>query len=515
MSQVQALNADWVRIKTTKQQLVANCIPNTHVWAEHVDVPFTQSNAEVLAKLGIAAPSPILRDYHWPAPFEPMPHQLQIANFMVTNPRGFIFSEPGTGKTLSAIWALDYLMSIGMVKRVLVVCPLSIMEPAWGQDLFQSVTASPYAVLQGTKERRLKLLAQGCKWNIINFDGIEVIYNELLATGFDAIVIDESRAYANPSTDRFRKIKPIATRAKYVWGLTGTPTPLSPMDAYGQAKLVVPDTTPMSKGAWQDRTMYKLTAFRYVPRVTAWDDTHKLLQPAIRFAKKDVLKDLPPVVYSYRFVDLTPAQKKYYMLLKDEAVATNGTNTISAVHAGALMLKLMQVASGCVYDDQHVALEFDVAARIKEVKDIIEETPRGVLVFAPFLHTVQMLEKHLKPMGFETITGDVSAPRRTEIIGRLQAGEIKGILAIPQTMSHGITATAADTTIWFSCPPSSEVYIQACNRMDRPGQKHAMRIVHLYGSNVEKARYDKIKEQEASQNSLLDMYQKFISEKSL
>ena len=73
-----------------------------------------------------------LSEYTWPRPpgFTPFEHQKTTAEFLTTNRKAFCFNEQGTGKTASVIWAVDYLMTIGLVKRVLVICPLSIMKSA-------------------------------------------------------------------------------------------------------------------------------------------------------------------------------------------------------------------------------------------------------------------------------------------------------------------------------------------------------------------------------------------------
>jgi len=74
----------------------------------------------------------ILQDYDWPRPFgfTPFDHQKQTAEFLINNRKSFCFNEQGTGKTASVIWAVDYLMSKGIVNRVLIVCPLSVMRSA-------------------------------------------------------------------------------------------------------------------------------------------------------------------------------------------------------------------------------------------------------------------------------------------------------------------------------------------------------------------------------------------------
>ncbi len=96
--------------------------------------------ARVLRNLGVKdVPSPITKRYDWPGRYRPMQHQIDTAAFLTMHRRAFVFSEPGTGKTLSALWAADYLMKLGKVRRVLVLCPLSIMHSAWMGDINNSI----------------------------------------------------------------------------------------------------------------------------------------------------------------------------------------------------------------------------------------------------------------------------------------------------------------------------------------------------------------------------------------
>ena len=123
-----------------------------------------------------------------------------------------------------------------------------------------------------------------------------------------------------------------------------------------------------------------------------------------------------------------------------------------------------------------------------------------------------LLEEALAPhFNIAVITGDTSAKRRAEIFYSFQTeGEIDVILAVPRTMSHGVTATAASTIVWFGPVTSNETYQQACNRIDRPGQTQEMFIHHLYSSPVEQKLYKTLRERKVSQADLLNLYNDFI-----
>lgn len=165
--------------------------------------------------------------------------------------RAFCFNEQGTGKTASVIWASDYLMQKGVIKRVLVLCPLSIMKSAWQQDLFKFAMHRSCSVAHGDAKTRRKILQAGSEFVIINFDGLAVVKDEVLKGGFDLIVVDEASAYKNAQTNRWKILREVVDKVGRLWMLTGTPAAQSPIDAYGLAKLVNPANTPKNFGRFQ------------------------------------------------------------------------------------------------------------------------------------------------------------------------------------------------------------------------------------------------------------------------
>jgi len=150
-------------------------------------VPQTQA----LRELGIKAPSPIERKYSWPGKFKPMSHQIETAAFFTMNKRAFCFSSQGTGKTASAIWAADYLMQQGIIKRVLVICPVSIMDAAWRNDLFSFAMHRKVDVAHGSAAKRRKIIQSDAEFIIINYDGVKIVLDDLMEGGFDLIIVDE------------------------------------------------------------------------------------------------------------------------------------------------------------------------------------------------------------------------------------------------------------------------------------------------------------------------------------
>jgi hypothetical protein len=289
---------------------VVNIIPKSKQVGEHgVVVHWGMEEVQVLNNLGIDAPSPIEGQYLWPGMFPPFQHQRHTAAFLTKNIRAFCFSEQGTGKTASAIWASDFLLNRGIIKRVLVICPLSIMDSAWRDDLFSCAMHRTVDVAYGSAAKRRDIIGNGADYVVINYDGVEIVMDAIKNGGFDLIIVDEATHYKNTQTKRWKMLNALVTPATRLWMMTGTPAAQSPADAYGLARLVNPSGVPRFAGAFRDKVMYKVTAFRWVPKPDSADTVHKALQPAIRYTKDECL-DLPEMVYVNREVVLTLQQQK-------------------------------------------------------------------------------------------------------------------------------------------------------------------------------------------------------------
>ena len=467
---------------------------------------------QVLRNLGVKdVPSPITRRYNWPGKYKPMAHQMQTAEFLTLHRKAFVFSEPGTGKTLSALWAADYLMIIKHVRRVLILCPLSIMHSAWLGDLSNSIIHRSAVVAHHTQSsRRIEMVQEDYEFVIANYDGLNLIANEIINDGrFDLVIVDEANAYKTPTTNRWKSLKAVLKPETRLWMMTGTPASQSPVDAYGLAKLVNPGGVPNFYTAWRDKVMLKATMFKWVPKPESKALVLEALQPAIRFTKEQCL-DLPPVMTMTRTVALTPQQIKYYNALKDRLMVEAAGETITAVNAAAGVSKLLQISCGAVYTDDKDVVEFDATPRLNELNAILGETDRKVLVFAMFRSSIDTIYTHLTKhtISAECIHGGVSPTKRADIIRRFQHEPSPRVLVMqPQATAHGITLTAADTVVFFGPLMSVEQYIQCIARADRKGQNaEKVSVYHIESSPIEKKMFSALVSKVDDNFLLTDMF---------
>lgn len=467
---------------------------------------------QALRELNIKAPPPIRSRYDWPGQFKPMNHQRVTAEFLTMHRKAFCFNEQGTGKTASAIWAADFLMKQKKVRRVLVVCPISIMDSAWRADLFRFAMHRTVDIAYGTAEKRKRIVRGPAEFVIMNYDGLKIAEEEIRTSGFDLIIVDEATHYKNSQSVRWKTLNRIVTPDTWLWLMTGTPAAQSPMDAYGLAKLVSPDNVPRYFGSFRDQVMTQKTKFKWEPKPGAVDTVHRVLQPAVRFSKEECL-DLPDIMYIKRHVPLTKQQEHYYKKLKKQMLLEVAGAEITTVNAAINMNKLLQISAGAVYTDDGDTLEFDISERYNVLKEVLDETSRKALVFVPFKSTIRMLQDRLIADGVttEVISGDVSAGARTDIFKRFQSTPDPKVLVIqPQAAAHGVTLTAADTIIWWAPTASLETYAQANARIHRTGQTAKCTVVQLQGSEVENRLYAMLDKRIDIHTQILDLYNELL-----
>jgi SNF2 family DNA or RNA helicase len=445
--------------------------------------------------------------------YKPFEHQKTTASFLTLNTKALCLNEQGTGKTGSVIWAADYLMNIGQIKRVLVICPLSIMDSAWRADLFKFAMHRTVDIAYGSVAKRKAIINGDAEFVIINYDGVETVEQEIDRGGFDLIVVDEANAYKNTSTKRWKCLNRLVDSRTWLWMLTGTPAAQSPTDAYGLAKLVNPSGVPRFASSFKEMVLLKVSQFRWIPKPEATQIVVRVLQPAIRFSKEDCL-DLPEMTYVRRQVELTAQQKKYYKLLKDKLIVQAGGEQITAVNAAVAMSKLLQVACGAVYTDDGEIIEFDIKHRYNVLKEVIEESSQKVLIFVPFKSVINLISEKLTADGVtnEIIRGDVPVNQRTDIFRRFQeTPEPKVLIIQPQSAAHGVTLTAANTVVWWGPTASLETYAQANARVHRAGQRHPSTVVQLAGAAVESHVYKLLDNKIDVHAKIIDLYDDLLA----
>lgn len=485
-------------------------------------LPHTLDVARVLNNIGIAAPSPIRTQYDWPSAggrYTPRWYQIETAEFLTLNPRCHCHNKQRTGKTLSTLWASDFLRRTGQIQRTLIVAPLSTLWDVWESTIFEVFPLRTFTVLYGTRKKRLELLDKPCDYYIVNHPGVAIIEEALKRRpDINHIIYDEVAVVRNGGKRRkpgasesviFDPINRVANKqgiTRSLWGATGTPTPNAPTDAYGQSKLITPwHVQSISFSAFRRKTMIKLGDYKWAPMKSGADEAARVLKPSIMF-DRTVCTDMEPC-HIFRRAELSAQQQKTYKELIGKALSEIDGQRVTAINAAILANKIVQAASGCVLDVNKQLATLEFGPRLSVLEELIEENDEKVLVFAPFTGVLESLAAKLrKRWSVSIIQGSVTPLQRNVIFSDFRRKKDPHILLChPGTMQHGLDLTAASLAIWYAPTVKAEEYQQANARIDGSRQQVKIDIAHIYATAEEQRIYSVLRGKGKLQDIVLSM----------
>lgn len=419
----------------------------------------------------------------------PMDNQRMRAAFLAGHKRAFELSEMRTGKTLTALWAADYIMhGYGDAKRALIVAPRSIMRLVWLAHVRDHLGGHRTGVvLEGDMAKRRKTLAMDhAGFVITNPDALKTpvgkdLFDMAKAGEFAVMIFDEATTYRHTRTKRWRTTFAVASQIEYVWLLTGTPTPQAPTDAYGLEALAFGP-----RGSFvqcKERLMVQIDQFKWAPRPGHEALVAKMLSPAVRVRQDEcfAVQKAPP---QNRAVELTSEQKKAFASLRAGGAVRVAGKTITAVHAAATRLKFMQISAGMIYDADHDIVKVNCASRLEALKEIAMEAPAKIIVFASFHGVLDVLEAEFGK-DCVRVDGTVSDKHIEQRVNAFQSGEPRWLLAHPAVVARGHKFTCASTIVWFTPTDKSEEYQQANQRIFGPDQQANCSIINLVSCPLE------------------------------
>jgi SNF2 family DNA or RNA helicase len=451
--------------------------------------------------------------YSFPGPFKPMPNQVERFNFLLENQYAFDLSDMGTGKTATAVWAVDYLIQMAG-GSALILAPKTTLNTVWERHC-ASILGDPgrYVVLSGSNAARAKTIAEGgSKVYISNYECLlaTAVRTAIHSSNIHTLIVDECTKFkhykhnASDSQSLHSGLREIA-HERIVWGLTATPMPNSPMNAYGIARAIRQDYRE-AMTRFRNRTHIHKDLYTWVPMDDAVEKAYQILQPSIR-VRRDDCYEIPDATTERRLVKLGDDATKAYGKLKREAFISLGDGKhVSAPHEAGLRNKLLQVSGGAVYTNEG-SFKFDPGERAKEVLNILEQTNEKVVILIPYRNQLELVKELVNKAGHSCalIHGDVKGPDRGRLIDLFQRTRHPRVLAAdPRVLSHGVELTAASVLVWWLPPDSNEVYQQAIGRLTRRGQTQKVVVIQLCGTPEEGKIYSRLERREALQGVLLE-----------
>lgn len=433
------------------------------------------------------------------------------STFLVFRRNGCIFCSGNSAKTNAALWAADWLMSKGFVKKVLILSPLSTLDSVWRSAIFDTLMHRRAVIVHGDKDKRQAAMETDSDFYILNHEGVTIKWlaeHIRQRPDINLVIVDEAGLFRNHDTNKYKSLAKMLRPDIRLWLMTGTPCPNNPTDAWALAKLVNPARVPQYFGAFKRQTMTQMSQFKWVARADSYTVAYDAMQPAVRFKKADCL-DLPPVTTIDHQSGLSTDQEKSFAAMKLAMKTAAKTTVITAVNAADQINKLRQLLCGAIKDPvsgDYITIPH--APRTQVLLDAIEQASAKVIVVVPFKGIIQSLvEEVSKHHSVAILNGDVAPKARDKIIRAFkETPDPRVLLCHPKVMAHGLNLTEADMLIFYAPIYSNDEFQQVTERFNRAGQTRKMTIIRIGAHPMEWAIYSMVDGKKVTQDNILSLY---------
>ncbi|MFD1442807.1 DEAD/DEAH box helicase [Thermoactinomyces vulgaris] len=410
--------------------------------------------------------------------FTPYPYQKRAIQHILDHPSAGLFLEMGLGKSVITLTAITELLHNSFeIERVLVIAPLRVADTVWTAEAekWDHTRHLRISKVLGSKKKRVEALNTPADVYVINRENVEWIVDHYgRSWPFDMVVIDELSSFKSPSSRRFRALRKVLPLINRIVGLTGTPAPNGLIDLWSQIYLLDQGER-LGPTITSYRNRYFVPGKRRGHIVYEWIPIseeviyEKISDICISMKAEDWL-DMPQRIDRTVTVTLPPAARARYKQLERDLLLPFSDGDVVANTAAVLAGKLLQLANGAVYDENHNVREIH-KAKLEALGDIIEAANgKPILVFYTYQHDLHRIQKRFSVRTLES----------SKDISDWNAGRIPVLLAHPASAGHGLNLQAGGNTIvWFGLPHSLELYEQANARLYRQGQKENVIIHHL------------------------------------
>lgn len=408
-----------------------------------------------------------------------------------------LFFEQGTGKTSTLINILrEKFQDETKPFRTLILCPPIVIEN-WKREflLYSRVPEEKLFCLTGNALSRLKRIGAEDAIYITNYQTLlmDAVYKKLLAFNFKAVVLDESHKIKTYNSKTTKKALVLGSQAQYRYCLSGTPILNTANDIFPQAQFLDRGLT-FGTNYFHFRSEYFVDFNQNMPRHVYFPNWKMKpgstwrINEAIRPFSRRVLKadclDLPPLIRQRIDCPLTDEQAKVYHQLEKEFVAELGNGQVITDLELTKGLRLQQIVSGYVPNEQGVIHEFRPNPRLEAVRDLLEALAGGhkILIWASFRQNFQQLSQLVTSLGipFVSVHGQIPPVQQREYIERFELHcPTRVLIGHPRSCGIGVNLTAADYSIFFSRGFSLEDDLQAEARNYRGGSERHQSIVRI------------------------------------
>jgi SNF2 family DNA or RNA helicase len=419
--------------------------------------------------------------------FTPYPHQQAGIDWVIDRPACALLWGMGTGKTVTTLTALDYILNDNLEDGpVLVIAPKRVAENTWSQECQKWPHLQHLRIrkIMGTAKQRIEAvhsIFEGPFSDIYVINRENVVWLvELLQNRwpFPIVVIDELSSFKSAQAKRWKALRRVRGRIRRLIGLTGTPRPNGLEDLWPEIYLLDQgERLGKTLGAFRTRwlipeKMNGHIVYSYRPKEGAEEEVYSKLSDICMSIKKEDVLSLPGQIYEDIELTAPPSLLKQYKQFERDKVleCLDEDGEVVAGSAAALTNKLLQFANGAIYDMDGKVHELHTI-KLDALEELLEEAGGdSVLVLYAYKHDRDRIRQRITCRELD----------KPEDIDAWNRGEISVALAHPASIGHGLNLQdGGHIIVWYGLTWSLELYQQANERLNRPGQKNVCRVYHL------------------------------------
>lgn len=414
----------------------------------------------------------------------------------------------GTGKTVTTLTAVDQLLHDRLEDGpVLVIAPKRVAEHTWSKeaDKWDHLRHLRVSRVMGTAKQRREALAAPADLYVVNRENVVWLVEEVgKRWPFPIVVIDELSSFKSAQAKRWKALRRVRGRIRRLIGLTGTPRPNGLEDLWPEIYLLDQGER-LGKTLTAFRSRYLVpekyngpVVYQYRPADGAEEEVYNKISDICMSIRKEDVLSLPGQIYED--IELTApvaVLRQYKQFERDRVLeCLDADGQIVAGSAAALTNKLLQFANGAIYDEDGAVHELH-SIKLDALEELIEEAGGDpVLVLYAYKHDADRIRKRIDCRALDT-PEDIDAWNR---------GEIPVALAHPASIGHGLNMQdGGHIIIWYGLTWSLELYQQANERLNRPGQQHICRVYHLILQGTHDDRVlDSLKRKDEGQSAAIE-----------
>ena len=435
--------------------------------------------------------------------------------------------DMGTGKTCVAIHNAARLFAAGRIESLVVVAPNGVHRN-WSSDelpkhLAPEILEVARILTWFSARARTKRHAEDVerflspprgmtqyrpfRVLLVSYDALMVdacaeVVKKLLTAAPALLVLDESQFVKAPDAGRTKRVLAMAKHAAYRRILTGTIVPDKPFDVYSQIRFLDPraweavgcgsfQAFKAQFGVWEQRFAAK--AGRFYPELQSYRNLDQMQSVVARHVsrvrKDEVLPELPPKLYSRRYFELSPAQRRIYTELRDEAMTLlSSGDLVTAPLVITRMMRMQQVTSGYVPLDipdedgeRPLVRVGEDNPRLACLLETVRDLPHQAIIWTKYRQDVEDI---LEALAGEKLTscrydGGCTDEQLADARERFKRGDAQFFVSNPAKGGTGLTLNEAKTMVFYNTGYKLAERLQAEDRAHRIGQDVRLAVIDL------------------------------------